>query len=59
MASVPGAIVVTAATGAGEKPVTQPDVPVEHSVDVQKVLGSRLQLSLGVAGLFGVRLMPG
>jgi len=37
----------------------QPDVPVEHSLDVRKVLGSRLQLSLGVAGLLGVRPMPG
>lgn len=59
MASVPGAIVVTAAPGAEEKPVTQPDVPVEHILDVQKVLGSRLQLSLGVAGLLRARLMPG
>jgi hypothetical protein len=59
MASVPGAVVVTAATGAGERPVMQPDVPVEHSLDVRKVLGTRLQLSLGVAGLLGARPMPG
>jgi hypothetical protein len=37
----------------------QPDVPVERSLDVRKVLGSRLQLSLGVAGLLGARPMPG
>lgn len=59
MASVPGAVMVTAATGAGERPVTQPDVPVEHSLDVRKVLGSAIQLSLGVPGLLGARLMPG
>jgi len=59
MASVPGAVVVTAATGAGERPVMQPDVPFERSLDVRKVLGSRLQLSLGVAGLLGARPMPG
>jgi hypothetical protein len=41
------------------KDLLLPNAPVEHSLGIRKVLDARLQLSLGVAGLFGVRLMPG
>jgi len=58
VAGVPGARVVPAAADAWQRLVSRADVPVEHRLCVGQVLGARLQLGLGFAGLLGVQALP-
>ena len=58
VARVPGARVVPTAADARQRRVARPDVSVEDRLRVGQVLGARLQLGLGFAGLFGVQALP-